>query len=621
MADGSPDAAIETDLLAICGGDTIGPYHALLDVGHQQEIVGLVGTSTGYASRQPSGHWVMWAMSGARLASGESCDAPICKLFDSKGPLFAIGTPGGVEIRSSADGHVMAMLPPAASAGISDVGQYVWTATSTALTAWSPDGTQIVSHAGDYSSATIFAAPTEMRAVGGPLGTSAVERIPLSGVGPTSFSFPGSFVAWFFDGDNLLTATGSTVWVYSSDGTQQELVNLPNENAMGGTSGYFWTLKTDGTLSVYQLGGGTTPVASQMVRSDGQFLPFRNALFIMPPMGFTAITVVTMNASGVSFGSIETGRSTLRAFAMRSATDWMAGTSDGVVFVPDGSQTRAFDCGRVVDVAGSESGRSVITFASGVTYAIDVTTMSRTVVTQLALATAHLEIKQDGSLLMALANGGLTAVDLPSGTPRFTWTYPNGVDFSLAKAADRVADITGDMNVVHRRLLDFAQAPSYSDDPSVPNPYFGLVRPYQISPDGTKILASTVQGPPAQTQILSSTGTLLGAVGGYGAGWIDNDRFVAIGYGPRPGNVSSTRIYDSTGVPLITFQFFVDLERFSFVPPNTLVGLDGHIIDVTTGNLIRTIDHYFDSPPPGPAVAAGSFVIYPFDHYVFAEPL
>src|SRR6185312_1047625 len=129
----------------------------LLDLGHADSITELRLTSTRALSQDGSGRWVLWDLStGDLLASGEvPCrTAPPCYSpplpVDLAGETVAIQTPTGLELRATADGHLLATISaPIASWRLATDGTYVTAASSFGLTAWSPAGAVLVTRSGD----------------------------------------------------------------------------------------------------------------------------------------------------------------------------------------------------------------------------------------------------------------------------------------------------------------------------------------------------------------------------------------------------------------------------------------------------------------------------------------
>src|SRR6202023_3286923 len=114
--------------------------------------------------------------------------------------------------------------------------------SASGLTAWSPTGQSLYSATGDYSKAMAFAAPGQILVALGPAGQNVIETVSLSaGTSSTGPKFQGTFNEWFTDGSHFQTATGTTVWTYSSTSVQQDLTALSTVTGLSGQGNWFWT--------------------------------------------------------------------------------------------------------------------------------------------------------------------------------------------------------------------------------------------------------------------------------------------------------------------------------------------------------------------------------------------
>ena len=219
-------------------------------------------------SQDLSGHWVLWNYStGATIKSGEAPGSYALRQSllwpsDMAGNTLAIGLGNALELRSSADGHLIGVLvSPAIDAQtnqgidstitrswwkLAEDGSYICAGYSGGLFAWSPTGTLVFSKTGDYSTALVFAAPTQIQIANGPAGTNAIETQPISGTTSTVRpAFQGTFASWFIDGANFTTTQGIAVRVYNAATVQQgSIVALPTIDgfSVSGEGQWVWTI-------------------------------------------------------------------------------------------------------------------------------------------------------------------------------------------------------------------------------------------------------------------------------------------------------------------------------------------------------------------------------------------
>ena len=173
-------------------------------------------------------HWVLWDYAtGALVAQGDPCPIGTCagtnpsglpNIGGLAGPIAAVphvppGTSGpeGFQIISTADGTVRATIAPDGGVGwiqVAPDGSYVCGAAGSGgdLTIWAPDGSVLMTVAGNYDTAKAYCAPGQVQVALGPKGSSVIETISVPG-GASSVSpgFAGTFNSWFSDGSAFLT--------------------------------------------------------------------------------------------------------------------------------------------------------------------------------------------------------------------------------------------------------------------------------------------------------------------------------------------------------------------------------------------------------------------------------
>jgi hypothetical protein len=229
-------------------------------------------------SQDYNGHWVLWDdTTSAELASGDQTggqrfpQGEAIWAVDLAGPTIAIGLPNGLELRSSLDGHLQAIIAspmidtplgnnPQGNTWwkLASDGTYVCAGSANGLSIWNTAGQLILSRPGNYSAAQAFAAPGQVQVALGAAGQNVIETISTTvgtpSVGPT---FSGTFNSWFVDGQRFFTNTGTTVWTYSANGIQQSIVSLPTIEQLAGQGNWFWTYQASTLgypLNIYAVG-------------------------------------------------------------------------------------------------------------------------------------------------------------------------------------------------------------------------------------------------------------------------------------------------------------------------------------------------------------------------------
>src|SRR5258707_10747983 len=140
----------------------------LLDLGHSASINTLRFDGSHVLSEDDDGHWNYWDFAAATaIVSGDSgcttgtcyyttCLPTICppsQFADFAGTTIALANPGGFELRSSADGHVLANISTTGWSWwrLASDGSYIVAGGKSGLTAWSLNGQVALSRPGDYS--------------------------------------------------------------------------------------------------------------------------------------------------------------------------------------------------------------------------------------------------------------------------------------------------------------------------------------------------------------------------------------------------------------------------------------------------------------------------------------
>jgi hypothetical protein len=659
---------------------TLGVQAVLLDLVHNGPITLLLlgpsrvlSVGPEYAfNRSLNPRWVLWNYTTAGiLARGTlGCWTSTCTdaphpYVDLEGLTMVDETGAGLEVRSSADGSVLSVLStPVAWWKLASDGSYICAGSTTALTVWSPTGTVIATRAGDYSTAVVFAAPSHVQVALGPAGTNTVETVVLpSGTSSVGAPFQGQFNTWFLDGQQFLTNVGNTVWVYTKDTVQKDLMTLPSTNLpstgnLAGTRSWFWAYpgssgQPSGPLMIYQVGNSSSPTARYPLTYGTAVVPSGATIGLLPlGSASSVITVIDLSGSTPASTNYVSPLGPAEAYSFLSASQWMLGTPGGVLI--DGASLvgapRYFDYGAPWAVAGSASRVAVgtavgqIVYLDAATGALEGTINFRGPIDN---NPGKLALSSDGTVLAAFAVGPntLTIYSLPSGTPLKSYTYaatcaataPTCLwDFTLSASGSVLGQVTGTYDGTNwacsRQVTAVMGGPVLWSDTTTGGGWEAngapcTVVPIRLSADGTEVAVSNYKfnRPNQGTTNIYKNGTLVTAVPGWTVGWLDADRILVNNYGTFAGdpavNYLGASIYNSSGMKLadLTYPHLLpELDTFDVVSVDSVYGPAlNAIYSLTNGTPIWT------SASPilyNSGAIAGSNVVFASGHEIVSQP-
>lgn len=641
----------------------VGPA-ALLDLVHTNSIalIRTTGTAvlsldtTGFSSTLDfTGHWVLQNYaSGATLASG---DLPVCAsplicapftypLVDLAGDTMvdpipsgqytggskAVSAPSGIEIRSASTGTVLGTI-----SGqfwwyqLASDGSYVLTASVTSLTAYTTAGKVLFSLPGEFRTASAFSTPKAVELIfltcpgdpphcPSPGGQNVIETIPVATGTPASAPFQGQFYSWFTDGARFLTTLGSSVFIYSSAGVQEDSKTLGAFDQLGGVQGpWFWTYASP-TLNIYQVGASATPAFS------GTFLESTIAAS-GPTLGILSgnqITVIDLSGAvpvSAAYTPLNIYDTEPNAYAATSATAWLVGDTQGVVF--DGASIagppRFLALGPAQSIAGGAEYFSVAT-ASGQIYNFNSSTAAP--VGTINLSSSILSMSSDGTVLAAASenppNSSVNIYSLPSATLINSFPYGSNAvrEISLSGSGTVLAEFPSNTPGCDAAAVAVTSgAPLWCDTT-------GTVNNVQLSPDGTLVAASTEPySAPNPTTSIYKNGVLTTAVPGWVLGWLDNARLLASNYQEEAAPPHNTVylgniIYSSQGsvlsapsLPEISAIDVVSADAVYSPKLNTIFSLTTSAPIWMSGN-----------PSTGVGAVSGSQIVFASGNLVLAQP-
>lgn len=606
----------------------------LLDLGHRTTIKTLKISSSRVLSQDFVGHWVLWnAATNLPVSSGDAeCIAP-CYNFrayqpvDLAGPSVVIQTAAGFDVLDSSSGNGLSKIDTIAYWwSLAADGSYVSAGNTTALSVWSPAGALLLTRAGDYSGAKVFAAPNEIRIANGAAGSHVIETISIpSGTSSVSAAFQGQFHSWFLDGERFLSNVATSVWTYSKSAVQQDLTVLPTLENLGGQGGWLWTHSFQ-ALDLYAVGASGSPVATYVPDA----MRVSNMSMVMWSYTQQRGKVTQVDLSGPS--PVATERdvpSTLRPTAYATAdtgSRWMLGAEAGLIF-DAGAPTGAppyLDFGDAWSIVGAGN-RAAVATASGRVLYFDVP--SKALEGTIDSLADHLALSFDGSILatgdyyVGLPDRAYSVVtwSLPAKTEIHRWTYLGSdaqypADLSLSGSGTMLGQILASSDSWTRQVTSSSGGAVLWSDTVSRDSNRNTISPIRISPDGTLIAVSSGRIPYG-TNIYKNS-VLVTAVPGWAAGWIDNNRLLVNDYIDSYPSFSGSAIYDSVGNQLAR-PSLPEIVQFQTATSDSIYDPKSNsIYSLTSGEAVWKSGRASD----GKGALAGSRVIYQSGSSVVSEP-
>lgn len=629
----------------------------LVDLGHVAPIVVARLSSSRLFTQDDTGHWVLWDYSsGENIVNGNasvySADYGYQSIpVDMQGSTIVLQTASGLEVRDASDGHVLAEIAATPSWWkLASDGSYVVAGNATQLIAWNTAGAILFQQTGNFADAVAYAAPTQVQVALGPQGSNVIQTFAVpAGTSTVSPTFQGEFQSWFSDGSRFLSEVSSngsgTVWVYSNAAVQQDIAQLSTTLGLAGTGNWYWTVDSDngmGTTSLYQVGSGGQAFATYApgISSTAIYSGGTLALFSIDPIAqVTVIDLTSASAPAVTYTTAAVQY--LWNYAATSATNWVIGTSAGVLIQGAVSPARYFGYGSAVGVAGSTSNAAIAT-ASGQLLVFDATTGAlQATIPQPA---GEIALSGDGTVLAAgllynsylfdLSTQDVTVYSLPSGSTLLSFPYagnggPSVVGLTLSQSGTTLGQLFQTASPCLAEITTVATGGTLWCD-TLAN---SGVAQMALSPDGTLLATSTAipnditnNSVPATNIYLN--GTLSTAISGWAVGWIDDSSLLVETYavsgdegivGPTGSSIfsASGQLQSQTTLP--------DLRSIQPVPassggtPTSIYSSSSNAIySLATSAVIWSSGSPYYSQAGG--AVSGSNVVFVSGNLVLAEP-
>ncbi len=614
---------------------SIGAATGLIDLGHTTELDSLARSGDRVLSHEGIGErWILWdTTTRTGVASGMSHPFGYVGI---KKNLVVIQAPTGLELRDAATGQLQASIAGApisfAQIGIADDGSYAWAAmVGGGLAAWSAQGTQLVNVTGDYSNASIFAAPTELRVAKGPAGVNRIESIALGGGAATlSPVFSQGFHSWMLDGERFFAVVGNAVFIFSKNATLVASAVLPTTEQLGGTGDYFWTFPSfvlGYPLRIYKVGSGDTPIATHACTASTRLFPSKQGIGLSD-YGPGQFDIVHFDPQATK-ETVTVPYPYLSAIALDDVTGWTVSNRNGVILQHGSSQNPqdegTLGCGRVFDMAGTQTGRAAVTIASNRVLILDMNA-GGVIENVLPLWAEKVGISDDGSVLATWEGGEraqyfpwfhVTTYALPAGTEQHV--FPESWWFSLSRDGTRIGFT--ERVPVTRHVMDINGTTTFFDDIS------GVMPSPQPSPNGANIAVPA--GPVStlaatylyQANPLGGAPMLVNSVPGNLVGWINDDRLLVYTMKSNdkiglPDVYDKSIVYDALGNAVATPAIPVRIFQLEVASVSAIYSPDkGAVYDWTTGATLWT-----NPLTSTMSAAAGSQVVTSYRDGIYAAP-
>jgi hypothetical protein len=559
---------------------TVSTPQVILDTGLAGAVAAIRTNGSEIVSLQSDGTWLLQALpSGATILRGDTfcgssgqcsngSDAGHAPVDLAGNTLIdALSADGksisGVEIRSAASGGVIATLSGSFSwYYLSTDGSYVCTSDGSSLSAWSASsGALLASSAGDYTSAAVFCAPGEMLAANGPAGAAVIQTISVStGTSSTSPPFQGTFVAWFGDGSDFITSTGTAVWIYTNAAGAVEGPMTLSSPPTGGWGSYFWAANSSGgSLTIYEIGNGTTPVLTPNVGANWTLVQSGNTLGILAQQTGD-VTVIDLSGT-IAQQTVTVPIVNLQSYGS-AGSQWFVGNESGVVY--DQATLSDLTLGVVTAVAGGTSYFSVAT-SNGQVFSYDAATAA--LASTVNFPASQLISSSSGTVMLATpdtdllssAAGDVMVFQAASGSTLGSVAATGPVVSAGLSGSGSVFGVSPSTGPTCNTLVEQVGGAEVLCD-NTDNP--GAV---QLSPDGTiaadgtnTLVLSDSSGTVSAEKLVTylyTNGSLTGAVSkALPVAWLDNSDLLVATYTDGCGanlcaQLQGVAIYDPSGNP------------------------------------------------------------------------
>ncbi|MGB8098368.1 MAG: putative Ig domain-containing protein [Terracidiphilus sp.] len=659
---GTPTAAAPRATYVVTGGNSGGSVTAainpkitvtpapniLLQLGNQDRIGTLEFANSRVLSEDWYGLWILWdykagtvlangdaGLGGANVTGFSSIYVPAQSAM--AGPTVAIGIPGGIEVLSASDGHLLSTIvspgfslssPGGLAEGgawqLAADGSYIAVETQSGLYVYSTAGQLLLSGAGNYVNPNnpnvppdIFAAPGQVQVAYGPVGLNVIETISIvNGTDTISPPFSGSFTFWFGDGERFLAGNS----IYSKSGVFEAASPIsayPPYGQLnlgeGGLGNWIWLDSCSQstnlcTLEIYAV-GNANPALNEVVLPD--FLVQSGTALGVYGLG-SGLAVIDLSGAAPTetdptfpppINNASRDQVSGFPFAAVSSTEWVTGFANGLILDGASLQSktpRFLGIGSALSISGSTANAAIATGSGRILFFDPANTTAQGSV---GLTSGEVGLSSDGTVLAASSQDAtlLKIESLPSETVDHTFSYSSQAspgllfDFTLSGSGATLAQAMIGQNC-WVQVSPTSGSPIIWSNTSTSNieDYCG---PLLLSPDGTLIAENANSGAASNTLNIYQNGHLNATIAGTAVGWIDNGRLLVNKYTQTANGpvFSGCIIYSPAGAALATPPL-PELAGIQTVTPDTVYAPNlNAIYSLTTGKATWTSPYPPDS--------------------------
>jgi hypothetical protein len=606
LEEGPGNGVLSADTCAYSLQNCHEPYSAL-ELGHTLSINFLERTATRVLSQDAFGHWILWDVrTRVPLLQGL-----LTERMRLAGQTLVAKAGSTLRIWSAETGGLQAEIPaPERFWNLSSDGLYVWTVDAARLNVWSAAGVNLINRPGNYAGAAIaYGEPGELRIVKGPAGDNVVETLSIdSGAVKVSPPFSGAFLAWFLDGSHFFTTLSSSTWIYSKDAVQEAFLYLPNRFGLNGHGTFYWVRG-----ALYRL-GQPDAVATDLAISTENLFPAGKLLGLLRKNVRTVEYLESTESGVLRWGPFPVPTDhDVSTMALDAEGHWSVGTIEGALF--DETDAR-FGCGAVRSIAGNGNGRAVVVTASGENLVLDVSGVRPKVEGSLTCLANFVGMSEDGTLLVVSGSANRVgpqcprrAYRLPSWTLLGEWEAALGQTVRMSRGGTRLSHMKSVGLELKRYVTDLSGG-------LVEIERSGGGAWFHLSPDGTLAAYPDTFARQSGATVLYRNGVAYTAVPGYGIGWLDDGRLLALSWDSN-SRYTGARVYSPEGTLLATLPLPPELLNIQKVGTDWIYSPELHAIyDLRTGAQVWKSSH----PTDRNGAVTGGRIVYASGWRLFAEP-
>lgn len=416
--------------------------------------------------------------------------------------------------------------------------------------------------------------------------------------------FFGDFSSWFIDGGYFLTTIDTIVRLYNKDGTLIKFVNSPI-HAVGGTGEYFWIKQTsfsginlynvnNDNFTFYSSGSGITEVIG--TESTIGLLEF----------GHPVISIIDLSVTPPAVSVHEGAGPYLESYDIDGNGNWTTGNASGVINY--GSLTNPptkLNVGKIRDIYGDKNGKLAIATSSGEVILFELINEEMVQLHSYAKDSDKVKLSEDGAYIAIKG----TASDAQFSTEdqsiniyetsthtlvkNFHYNYFNEggehlFDFNFSKDATKVIQRTGTFNGnwSYKNYLSNV----FSNESVILNS--DNIQSLSFSPNSN--IATTTANNNGDTKLYQS-GVITHLFSPEVIGWLNESLFVG-----NDGFNSSVYTINGTLDSTFTLPQGYIVSSMTAISDFEFYINQSHVIDVTNGNILYTLNDTDQSVAVGP---------------------